>query len=67
MAKTKNIIYYLRMQQGRTQREVAKETGLTENIVSKIENGNTTTLIGSLVALAKYYGITVDDILYEKG
>ena len=55
----------LRKSVGLTQKEVAKRLGITTAAVSMWETGKTKPRADSLIALAKLYGCTVDDILKE--
>ena len=43
-----------------TEAQVARELGLTQGTISKFENDIKEPSKGSLVALAKYYGVSLD-------
>lgn len=55
----------LRKSAGLTQEEVARRLGITTAAVSLWETGKTKPRADALIALAKLYGCTVDDILKE--
>lgn len=49
-----------RVKRGITEAEVARELGLTQGTISKFENDIKEPSKGSLVALAKYFGVSID-------
>ena len=49
-----------RNKKGVTAAEVAKSLGLTQGAISQFENGIKYPSTGVLVALAKYYGVSLD-------
>ena len=53
----------LRRQKGYSQEELAEALGLSRQAVSKWERAESSPDIGNLVALAKLYGVTLDDLL----
>ena len=54
----------LREQKGLLQKEVAAEMDLGVSHYSKIENGQREASVSLLDKLAKFYGITIDDIVH---
>lgn len=53
----------LRLKKGVAEVEIAKELGVTQSYISKLENGIKSPANGMLIALAKYYGVTTDYLL----
>ncbi|XFA98664.1 helix-turn-helix domain-containing protein [Candidatus Izemoplasma sp. B36] len=53
----------LRTKKGLTQRELAKEIGLTHQAISRWENGKSIPDVDVLRILAKFYDVSVDEIL----
>lgn len=53
----------LRREQGYSQEELAERLGLSRQAVSKWERAESSPDTGNLVALAKLYGVTLDDLL----
>lgn len=49
-----------RIKKGVAEVEVAKELGLTQGAISKFEHDIREPAKGTLVALAKYYGVSID-------
>ena len=60
-----NNISALRKQKGITQEELANELGVSAQAVSKWENGTSDPSTSNLFALAKLYGISVEELLKE--
>lgn len=54
---------YLRGRKGRSQQQLADELGITRTRYSKYEYGMAEPSIELLVKIARYYGISVDDII----
>ena len=52
---------------GFTQREVAKETGITQSVLARYETGKLEPNIEILGILADFYGVSVDWLLGTKG
>lgn len=52
---------------GLTQREVAKETGITQSVLARYETGKLEPNIEILGILADFYGVSVDWLLGTKG
>jgi transcriptional regulator with XRE-family HTH domain len=59
-----NNIKRLREEKGIFQKEIANEVGLGISHYSKIENGQREASVELLDKLAKYYGITIDQIVH---
>lgn len=55
-----------RRKKGVTETEVARELGLTQGAISKFEHDITEPGKGTLVALAKYYGASIDYLVGNK-
>ena len=53
----------LRRGQGLTQKELGAKVGLSKAVVSKYENGLDSPSFDVLVQLARYFGVTTDDLL----
>ena len=49
-----------RIKKGVTEAEVARELGLTQSVISKFEHDIREPAKGTLIALAKYYGVSID-------
>ena len=49
-----------RVKKGVTETEVARALGVTQGAISQFENGIKNPSTGVLVALAKYYGVSID-------
>ncbi len=58
-----NEIKQIRISRNLTQTEVAKATGLPQNTISWIESDKGIANIRQCVALADYYGITLDELI----
>lgn len=56
----------LRKEHGYSQEQLADELGVTRQAVSKWERGEASPDTENLIALAKLYNISVDDVLFEK-
>ncbi|MBD1432397.1 helix-turn-helix transcriptional regulator [Sphingobacterium sp. DN00404] len=54
---------YLRGRKGRSQQQLADELGITRTRYSKYEYGMAEPPIELLVKIARYYGISVDEII----
>ncbi len=61
-----NFLYSLRKQRGWTQTELADRLGVTNQAVSKWENGDSFPDTGLLVPLAELFGVSVDELLKGK-
>lgn len=56
-----------RINLGYTQNEVAKETGIKQDTISKIENGVREPSLENIGILADFYEVSVDWLLGTKG
>ncbi|WP_219847906.1 helix-turn-helix domain-containing protein [Sphingobacterium gobiense] len=54
---------YLRAKWGRSQQQLADELGITRTRYSKYEYGMAEPPIALLVKIAKYYGLSIDEII----
>lgn len=60
MSKIFLVLKYLREQKGVYQKKVASDLNIETNTYGSWERGNTEPPIDMLIALAKYYGVSVD-------
>ena len=58
-------IYRCRKKAGMSQEELAARLGVSRQAVSKWENGTSDPSTSNLCALAKLYGIPVEELLHE--
>lgn len=58
-------IQYLRKQNGYSQEELADKVGVSRQAVSKWESGASDPSTTNLMALAKLFGVTAEEILKE--
>lgn len=65
MKNPENVLYYMRSRLSLTQKYIAQATGLTENDISRIENGAANPFIGTLISLAGYFNIPVDAFVHN--
>ena len=61
--KIGNFIAEKRKEKGLTQKELAEKIGVTDKAVSKWESGECDPSTSNLIALAKLYRTTVEEIL----
>lgn len=54
---------FLREQRGKTQQELANLFGVEQKTLSSWECGSRTPVIGMIVEIAKYYGVSLDDLI----
>lgn len=54
---------FAREQTGFTQREVAKETGISQPIIAYLETGKREPSLENLGILAEFYGVSIDWLL----
>ena len=54
---------YLRRERGLSQEEVAERIGVSRQAVAKWETGATTPDLENSIALAEFYGVTLDDLV----
>ena len=62
--KTGKIIKKLRMQNGKSQEAVAMETGINIKTYRSIETGVRGSRVDTLCALAEYYNVTLDYLVF---
>ena len=60
-----NRLYQYRRKSGLSQEELAAKIGVSRQAVSKWENGTSDPSTSNLFALAKLYGISVEELLKE--
>lgn len=51
---------------GKTQKEVAEELHLSRQSISKWENGKTIPDLDNIIRLAKFYGVSIDNLVTEQ-
>ena len=61
--KFKNILKALRQEKGIGQVELAKEIGVSKGVISLWENGLREPNMYSLIILAKFFKISIDDLV----
>lgn len=59
-------IKQLRLRQQRTQQQIADECGISKSMLSKIENGQTTSAIATLSKISKSLGVPLSWLLEDK-
>lgn len=59
-------IYALRRKHGMSQEQLAEKAGVSRQAVSKWETGQSTPELEKLMALARCFGITIDELLAEQ-
>lgn len=62
----KENLRYLRISNNETQDELGDRFGFGKSTISNYETGNTTPSLEVLIQIAKYYNVTVDDLLLKK-
>lgn len=62
--ETANRLYELRKQQGLSQEELAEKLGVSRQAVSKWERSEASPDTDNLIALAKIYGLTLDELIF---
>lgn len=60
MSEISLVLKYLRTQKGVYQKQIATDLNIETNTYGSWERGNTEPPIDMLIALAKYYGVSVD-------
>ena len=56
----KDNLKYLRQEKGVGQIELAKQLGVSKGVISLWENGLREPTMSSLIAIAKYFGVSID-------
>ncbi|MBQ7326798.1 MAG: helix-turn-helix domain-containing protein [Clostridia bacterium] len=64
--ETANRLYELRKKQGLSQEELAEKLGVSRQAVSKWERSEASPDTDNLIALAKIYGLSLDELVYGK-
>lgn len=59
-------LYGLRTSHDETQAELARATGLTTSTISNYESGKRDASVGTLIDLARHFGVRLSDIVTEK-
>jgi transcriptional regulator with XRE-family HTH domain len=62
--ETANRLYELRKNQGLSQEELAEKLGVSRQAVSKWERGEASPDTDNLIALAKIYGLSLDELIF---
>ena len=62
--ETANRLYELRKQKGLSQEELAEKLGVSRQAVSKWERSEASPDTDNLIALAKIYGLTLDELIF---
>ena len=62
--ETANRLYELRKQQGLSQEELAEKLGVSRQAVSKWERSEASPDTENLIALAKIYGLSLDELIF---
>lgn len=62
--ETANRLYELRKKQGLSQEELAEKLGVSRQAVSKWERSEASPDTDNLIALAKIYGLSLDELVY---
>lgn len=60
---TSNPLRTLRLERKLTQAELQKQTGIEQALLSKYENGQRVPTTQALIALADFYGVSIDYLL----
>lgn len=63
MKDTTNVLYSMRRRMNLTQRQIAQQTGLTANDISRLERGITTHRIEKIITLSKHLDIPVESLI----
>ncbi len=59
-------IKYLRTMNGISQSELAKAMGVAQSSVAQWENAARALTVGMIAAFAKYFGVSLDDLVFKK-
>jgi len=63
--KPTNVVYYMRKRLGLNQDQIAKDTGLTKNDISRLENGISNAYIEKYITLAQYFKMPLTALLFN--
>lgn len=57
---------YLRKMKGKLQQEIAIQLGVDQKTISSWERGTRTPTIEAIIKLARYFGVTLDDLVLKE-
>ena len=63
----KNLVRALRIEKGLAQGELAEAVGVSRQTVNSIENERYTPSLPLALALARYFGVTVEEMFDDQG
>ena len=63
----KNLVRALRIEKGLAQGELAEAMGVSRQTINSIENERYTPSLPLALALARYFGVTVEEMFDEQG
>jgi putative transcriptional regulator len=67
LAEMKNIVRELRTQRGLAQGQLAEAMGVSRQTINSIENERYTPSLPLAIALARYFGVTVEEMFDDAG
>jgi putative transcriptional regulator len=63
----KNLVRTLRIEKGLAQGELAEAMGVSRQTINSIENDRYTPSLPLALALARYFGVTVEEMFDDQG
>jgi putative transcriptional regulator len=63
----KNLVRELRIEKGLAQGELAEAMGVSRQTINSIENERYTPSLPLALALARYFGVTVEEMFNDQG
>ena len=63
----KNLVRELRIEKGLAQGELAEAMGVSRQTINSIENDRYTPSLPLALALARYFGVTVEEMFDDQG
>ena len=63
----KNLVRMLRIEKGLAQGELAEAMGVSRQTINSIENERYTPSLPLALALARYFGVTVEEMFDDQG
>ena len=63
----KNLVRTMRIEKGLAQGELAEAMGVSRQTINSIENDRYTPSLPLALALARYFGVTVEEIFDDQG
>ena len=63
----KNLVRVLRVQRGLAQGQLADAMGVSRQTINSIENERYTPSLPLAMALARYFGVTVEEVFDDQG